>query len=209
MTRLPWWRGAAVRFLALLLVSLSRAAGQEGAQAAPGTDAAVAVANQEDPRGPRAGSSDPEARGASEDHGEPPSILLSIRSAHVLLPRSGPSGAVQLWADFAATLPRPGDVISVSFAGVRLFSEPFSSFSGAWRPQTYVLERKGLLAWFDFGRWELSVLASWVALPPLDPVDGYVVQVQIGDGLAWERIDLLPRGERLLLFQRRGSEPAP
>jgi hypothetical protein len=129
-------------------------------------------------------------------------IELSVRSAQVEHPKRGTNGPVQLWADFSAELPLPNDIVSMNLDGAQLFSEPFSAFFRLGHGQTYILLKKGVLAWFDFKEGELSVVTPKADLALFDPSNGVDVALRIGGASGTENIKMVQQGSRRFVYRR-------
>jgi hypothetical protein len=127
---------------------------------------------------------------------------LSVRSASVEMPKACTNGTVQLWADFSAELPMPNDIVSMNLDGAQLFSEPFSAFFRLGHGQTYILLKKGVLAWFDFKEGELSVVTPKADLALFDPSNGVDVALRIGGASGTENIKMVQQGSRRFVYMR-------
>jgi hypothetical protein len=120
------------------------------------------------------------------------------------LSRSRASGSAQLIADFKSPVPQRTDLISVTLDGTHLFAQPFQAFFRVGGASTYMLLKKGIVAWFDFEEGHLSVIAPSVNLAGLDSSNGVNVDLRIGTRLGQETIQMIARGKYLLVYQRAG-----
>lgn len=121
-----------------------------------------------------------------------PVIGMSVQSAEVKYkgPKSS-MGKVELLATFAMDVPAPGDLISLDFDGVELFSALFSSFEPSNNnPNVYKLRDKHLFVKLDFDTNLLTVICRSLNLGPLDNTNGVDVQLFVGSAVAIENIVL-------------------
>jgi beta propeller repeat protein len=138
-----------------------------------------------------------------------PAIALDLRLVAVRWWKRPVTGMVTVWADLAAAVPAPADLVWVSLDGVTLLAEPFSAFrrepgSGAW-----VLAHRGLVARLDFARGRLFLLTPKIALAGLDNGNGVDVEVTLGSATAVDHVKLAAVGRELLLYRRHGCEGDP
>jgi hypothetical protein len=129
-------------------------------------------------------------------------VGLSVRSASVQLPKRATTGTVELWADISAGLPHPGEAVSVSLDGAQLFSEPFSAFFRLGHGQTYILLKKGILAWVDFKEGELYLATPKADLALFDASNGVDVELRIGGATGTENIKMVQQGSRRFAYRR-------
>jgi PKD repeat protein len=136
-------------------------------------------------------------------------ISIATRTATVKWFKNAASGSVTLWADFAAPVPRPGDLVLVSFDGVQLAAAPFSAFRNEPGTQTYILTDKGLVVRFDFATRRLLVLTPKIPLTKLDNANGATIELMLGDFTAADQVTLVPAAKDHLVYRRDDASEVP
>jgi PKD repeat protein len=129
---------------------------------------------------------------------------LSTRRASVIKWFLGKSekGTISYWADIDLPMPAPDDVISFTFDGVKVFTQPFSAFKRGLRPNVYVLVKRWLLVRINFATHRIYVLQQKANIKNFDNSDGVDVELMWGDQVAVDQFMMTQVNKYLWNYDR-------